>query len=413
MRVRMLAFVALACGACTKKNPAYCDVPSDCETGACDVPNHTCVDPVDGSMAPDADTRGPIVDTFQPADLVLGQASFDTEVLTCTQSSAWASGIAEANGVLYVRDRERVLGWAPVPTISNAPATLVLGKTTFDDCTEGGAVDAVHFGTSGMISAANGKVVMIDTLHNRALVWSSPPTANAQPANHVLGQPDFDTSVAGFGADQLRSPTGVWTDGTRLAIADQGNSRVLIWTTFPTSHGAPADLVIGQTAFGTGAPPTTASASNLSAPSGVWFDGTRFYVGDSGQNRVLIWNAFPSANGEPASVVVGQPDFTVRGSGLSAITMFSPHGVAVIDDALFVADLQNDRVLVFTPIPTTNGAAASFVLGQSALDVGANDPAPTSQTIARPRQLQVNDSHLWVTDEGHNRLLRYSLYPDQ
>jgi hypothetical protein len=125
----------------------------------------------------------------------------------------------------------------------------------------------------------------------------------------------------------------------------------------------------------------------------------------------LIWNAFPTVNGQAADVVVGQGDFTTKGSGLSATSMNSPHGVAANGDALFVADLANDRVLVFSPIPVTNGAAAAFVLGQSGLDMGGNNPAPTQQSLDAPRQLFLNGSHLWVTDEGHKRLVRFDLYP--
>jgi hypothetical protein len=150
----------------------------------------------------------------------------------------------------------------------------------------------------------------------------------------------------------------------------------------------------------------------MGAPSAVWFDGTRLFVADSGFNRVLIWNGFPSTNGQPADVVLGQPDFTSGGSGLSPTAFNSPRGVNSNGEALFVSDLANDRVLVFAPIPTSNGAAATFVLGQPNLDEGANNPAPSASTLDVPRQVFVTDTHLWVTDEAHRRLLRFTLYPE-
>ena len=43
-------------------------------------------------------------------------------------------------------------------------------------------------------------------------------------------------------------------------------------------------------------------------PTSVTTDGTRLFVSDLGFNRVLIWNTIPTANGQAADVVVGQPD---------------------------------------------------------------------------------------------------------
>jgi hypothetical protein len=144
----------------------------------------------------------------------------------------------------------------------------------------------------------------------------------------------------------------------------------------------------------------------------VTSDGTRLIVADSGHNRVLIWNTWPTENGAPADLVVGQGSFTTGGSGLSATAMYSPYGVAATPDALFVADTPNDRILVYSPLPTTSGVAATFVLGQPDLDTGANDPAPTASSLSLPRALTVVGNHLWVADEAHRRLLRYTLYPE-
>jgi hypothetical protein len=413
---RSFVAVALFAASCTKRNPEYCDESLPCETPGtiCDVPNRTCVEVGDASTSPDADERGPIVMTHQAADLVLGQTGFDTDAdVGCTASSAKAVAVAEGNGALYVRELgERVLGWSPAPTVSNAPATFVLGKTSLTDCTTGAAADSVHFGPSGALAIANGKLALADVANNRVMLWISPPVTNGANAQYVLGQQTYAGDAAGNAADELAFPVGVWTDGTRIAVADQLNNRVLLWRTFPTSHGEPADVVLGQPDFGLSSPPTSPTASNLYAPSSVWSDGTRLFVGDSGHGRVLVWNTFPDSNGAAADLVLGQSDFTSGGSGLSASRLQSPHGIAVVDDTIFVADLQNNRVMVWSPIPTTNGAPATFVLGQPNFDIGNVSP-PTAQSLARPRQLYVAGDHLWVTDEAHNRLVRFRFYPQQ
>ncbi len=101
-----------------------------------------------------------------------------------------------------------------------------------------------------------------------------------------------------------------------MFVADTQNHRVLIWNSIPTSNNQPADVVLGEPNFTT-APPATVSdlpptASNLFSPVSVTSDGQRLYVTDLGHNRVLIWNSIPTQNGQAADVVVGQPNMTSR-----------------------------------------------------------------------------------------------------
>src|SRR5687768_3138842 len=63
--------LAGALASCTKPNPTYCDDSGDrpCADGFTCV-DPACVEPID---APTADARPPIVQTYQGADLVVGQ----------------------------------------------------------------------------------------------------------------------------------------------------------------------------------------------------------------------------------------------------------------------------------------------------------------------------------------------------
>jgi hypothetical protein len=51
------------------------------------------------------------------------------------------------------------------------------------------------------------------------------------------------------------------------------------------------------------------SASTLHYPSGIWSDGEKLIVADAWNHRVLIWHSIPTENGQAADVVIGQPDF--------------------------------------------------------------------------------------------------------
>lgn len=378
---------------------------------AVDAPIDTV--PIDGPDGPiDGPAGGPVVTTYQAADLVLGQSTFTTAAeLPYAANTTEAHDIVVHNGTLWISDggRSRVLAWAPLPTNSNTDATRVVGRSTFTEITSTGSPTNRNLGSSSYVAVGGGKLVVPDPMRNRVMIWNPVPTSSGTVAALVLGQPDFTSSGFGSGASQMVAPAGAWTDGTRLAVADAINDRVLIWTTFPTTNGEPADLVLGQTGFGIAIHPTTASASNMQ-PSDVHFDGTRFYVADRNQNRVMVWNSFPTANNQPADFVIGQPNFTSRAPGRSASAFDSPVAITTTADAVFVSDYQNDRVLVFSPIPSSSGASASFVLGQPDMVTGGNNPSPTDRSLDQPRGLEVSGGYLWVADPGHNRALRFALY---
>ena len=134
-------------------------------------------------------------------------------------------------------------------------------------------------------------------------------------ADNVLGQADFKSTSIGTGNNKFRNPTAVATDGRVLAVADTDNNRVLIWNSIPTTPGVSANIVIGQpdfTAttinFGKG---SQVNAQGLRGPQGVWIDQRgRFWVADTQNHRVLMWNRIPTQNGTAADLVIGKPDLT-------------------------------------------------------------------------------------------------------
>jgi hypothetical protein len=419
---------------CNRFGGGTCDPYAGTDHSFCTYPDPACPggrrwsdldveQPISGECvgAPDAgvdavDSRnidsgqGPLLVSYQAADLVLGQATFtNAGDQGMTAASVKATSVATENGTVWIRDdRGRALAWVPLPTSNGVNATRVIGRASFND-TMMTSPTQQNLGSGGRVAAGGGRLVVGDPMRNRVMIWNPSATMTFEAADVVLGQPNYTSSGFGNGASQLTGPQGAWTDGTRLAIADTLNDRVMIWTTFPTAVGQPANLVLGQPAFGSTVPPNPLTASRMSGPQDVVFDGSRFYVADTGNNRVLIWNSFPTRNEQPADLVVGQPDFASRTSGRTDRTFASPGGIAVSADALFVADFQNDRVLVFSPIPTANGAAAQFVLGQPDFTTGGNNPAPTAESLDGPRDVHVDGSTLWIADTIHNRAVRHVL----
>lgn len=99
-------------------------------------------------------------------------------------------------------------------------------------------------------------------------------------------------------------------------------------------------------------------------PAGLATDGERFFAVDRNNHRVLIWNKEPNKT-TPPDVIIGQPNAEAHDFGSSLSQLYLPTSVAVGGGKLLVADTENNRVLVWNTIPTTNGQPADFSLDAS------------------------------------------------
>jgi len=118
---------------------------------------------------------------------------------------------------------------------------------------------------------------------------------------------------------------------------------------------------------------------------------------------------FAPSNGQPATLVLGQPDFTSKAAQTNQIRMRGPSDVAVDPKSgkVFVADAFNNRVLRFADVAAlSNGAAAEAVLGQP--DFTSSTPQATQSGMNQPFGLEVDASgRLWVADTNNSRVLRF------
>jgi predicted outer membrane repeat protein len=249
------------------------------------------------------------------------------------------------------------------------------------------------------------------------------PRTDGAPADVVLGQPDFAANTAACTQTGMSQPTYVAFVNGKLIVTELANNRVLIWNSIPTTNTKPADLVLGQADFthcasndddGDGTSDATPSARTFNQAIGVWSDGTKLAVVDRAANRVLIWNTFPTASHAAADVVVGQATFTTGSAGATAAQLNNPFGLDSNGNQLAIADQKNHRVVIFDAIPTTSGASANHVLGQSNFahvkanddnQDDASDANPTSRTISNARAVSFTRNVLLVGDAGNNRVL--------
>jgi WD40 repeat protein len=272
------------------------------------------------------------------------------------------------------RDNNRVVVYKTAPTANDAAFDFAIFGA--DAAPPNGMDDPMD----ACIGPA-GQLLVVDRGKCRVLIWNTFPTAGNVKADIVLGQAGFtDADISSNRGDNtlrnfntMANPEAVAVFGNKLFVVDQQNNRVLIWNTFPTVSGQPADIVIGQLSA-TVSVNDKCDEFHMSSPRGIAIspDG-KLLVGNQDQNRVMIWNSIPTATGQKADLVIGQPNLFTKDFGTSATSLYQPIGISIgRDGKVAVADKINGRVLIWNSVPTENGKAADLVIGQRDMNSSAN-----------------------------------------
>ncbi len=394
------------------------------------------------------------------ASLVLGQPDFNTTSYTITaKGMRTPTAVATDGKILAVADTDnnRILIWRTIPTNMDQPADVVIGQADFTHGVTSLPPNAKSLRGPQGLWIQNGKLFVADTQDHRVLIYNSIPTANNVAADVVLGEPNFTATVpdnlvdqtAGATASNMLSPVGVSSDGSHLFVVDLGHNRVLIWNKIPTSNGAAADVVIGQpdmisginnNSFNTPANPTTDADGNtegltpvlcqstgmdsnssalfpvlcektLSFPRAVLVANNRLFIADGGNDRVLIFNTIPTANGTAADVVLGQPDFITDNPSTSADAMQTPAGLAWDGTNLYVSDTYNVRIMIFSigenalPISGVRNSASREIFALGSVTLGGTLTAADTVTIgvaANSTATAVNYTYTVTKDDAAN-----------
>jgi len=351
--------------------------------------------------------------TNESASLVLGQPNFIEQARNQATANTLSSptGLAkDSAGNLYVADSGncRVLQFQP-PFVSYMNASLVIGQSQFNYNPEnscyGSPLTSGMFGPSSVALDGQGNLWVTDPNFGRVTEYVPPFTIGMAPTL-AIGQPSLESTYACNGenlgkGDTYPSPTSsslcepfaaTFDSKGDLWVADMANQRVLEFVP-PFSTGMAASLELGQpaaTAF-TSNGFDTISASSLHAPNALTFDSEgNLWVADTSNSRVLKF-ASPFTNGQAATTVIGQADFTHStqyGSNPSGNRLYGPVGLTFDTGGnLIVSDNQNNRVLIFVP-PFSNGMIAATAIGQPDLTGGAENQGdysvPTARTLWSP-----------------------------
>ena len=329
------------------------------------------------------------------ADFVLGQPDFKTNTAATTQSGlSGPKGLAydSTGNRLFVADytNNRVMVFDVATIINGENAVNELGQVAEGACPGIGSFTMATaltlactlsspFGLA--YDATGNRLFVADQNNYRVMVFDVAIITDGMDASYVLGQTDFTTGTAGTTQSKFDSALGLAYDATgdRLFVADYSNSRVMVFdvrtagsvprllcgdTEIGIANSMNASCVLGQTDFTTAT--AGATQSKLNWPYSLAYDatGNRLFVADYSNNRVMVFDVAVITNGEDATDVYGQTDFTTATAGTTQSTMNSPEGVGWVGSQLYVADASNNRIMIFggaapTPTPTPTPVGGS------------------------------------------------------
>jgi sugar lactone lactonase YvrE len=317
-------------------------------------------------------------------------------------------------------ENRRVLRWSSLDKMINgAAAEVVLGQPDFTSNTAGTSATLMSRPYGVYVDAA-GRLWVTDLSNNRVLRFDNASTIpSGSPANKVLGQPDFVTgtgNTGGISASSMNRPISVYGDAAgNLYVSDRDNRRVLRFNNAAAKdNGDPADGVLGQPDFVTTTAGLNASTLGNRAWS-VFVDAAgRLWVCDRDNHRVLRFdNAATKLNGAAAEAVLGQPDFVTGSSALTQSGLADPKGVFMDGlGRLFVSDEGNNRVKVYNNAATIGFLAnADYVLGQPDFVTSTLLNPPTASSFNYAEFLWIDNAanHIWLADEFNHRILRFEV----
>jgi hypothetical protein len=318
----------------------------------------------------------------------------------CVASGTWSANVTMTWKHSHITVQATSFDGATEQVTLGLRRTIIVGQDDYDSenlpTRLGGPT-----GTGASMWAGSAGVAIPDVLRHRVLIYNSFPTDPMAPPDAILGQDGLNSNSSGCLANRLNSPAGVHYDGTRFWVADRGNNRVLGWNGWPTYHGQPADIVLGQSNMTSclANRGTTLTAASLSVPNDVWADSSRVAVADRDNNRVLLWaNDGNLVTGAAASWVLGQADFitgTSNSGGRTAQSLASPNCVLGDGPRLVICDTSNHRVLVWDSPIDANRKPADAVIGSSNMTTMPRDLLLSTR---EPFDALVVGNRLYVAD---------------
>ena len=179
---------------------------------------------------------------------------------------------------------------------------------------------------------------------------------------------DFDTLAAA----ENTSPVGIWSDGTTMWVSDFDDSKLYAYKMSDKERDSDKDF-------------NTLAAAGNDDPTGLWSDGATIWVADNGDDKLY---AYVLATG----VRDADKDFdTLDAAGNNA-----PTGLWSDDTTMWVADFDDSKLYAYTLATGARVSGRDF----DTLDGAGN---------TNPYGIWSDGATMWVADSGDDKLYAYNM----
>ncbi len=361
----------------------------------------------------------------QPASAVLGQSSFTATAAATTQAGLNAPwGITmSGSSTLFVSQSSgnRVTVYNVGDGITDGEnAIKVIGQANFT-ATSAATTQAGLNSPRGMVYDSAGKRLFIANT-NRVTVYNlSDGITDGENAVNVLGQTTFTSATSTITQSGLVGPIDLTYDAGNARLSVLQSARLTLFDIGGgITDGMNAVDVVGQTdenqltpgpSFTTNGTNNGPNSISMSSPTGLAIDTAkhRLFVADTSNNRILVYNLNTdnSLTDRIADSLLGQSDFRTVTANTSQKGFNGPQGLTYdpVGDRLFVSEINNNRVMVFSVGAIQNGESGSSLLGQPTF---VSNTQLTSQSAIRSTQAILFDpvaSRLYTAENGNHRVM--------
>jgi len=322
--------------------------------------------------------------------------------------------------VVADRANHRVLIFNQVPDSNASNPDVVVGQPTF--ATGGSNYSTVATNNRGFDRpyaarvCATGQLVVADRDNNRIAIFNTLPKSNGAAMDLVLGQNDFTNNVQNTGAvtmnARLFQPGDVTCLKGKLYISDTSNHRLVVHNNFPTVTATSADYAIGQPSLaapGASGFDFVAVPDYLNLPLQIAYSGSQFFLVDSTNHRVLVYNSIPTAGQKP-DFIIGQIDSTSRTANQGAAnplqtSLSAPRSMSISGTKLAISDQSNERIMFFNLPITGNAPSATHQVGRASFTDGTSEAVAQATFSGQlPRDILFDGKFIWVADAGNHRV---------
>ena len=220
-----------------------------------------------------------------------------------------------------------------------------------------------------------------------------------QDADLMLSGVDFNNTG---GALVFNHPSGIASDGTRFFLCDRFNNRVLVWNSLPTKWDSQPDLVLGQLNFTSNNSGSSKSELNFPGNVSIGSNGVAT-VADTDNDRILIWKTFPAQNGQAADIKIDLKNITLIGT---QIKYGWPWGVWTDGSRLAAVATSGSSILFWNSLPAVDDKSPDYII--------------THQHFGTPRNISTDGSTYFFVGDHNSKVGRdqpgtffWNSYPTQ